>query len=213
MNLDYEKLEAIGTKVIENEKFHELLLTISNKDFLDYTLPFAPIALAALTIILGYRSFNTRLKELKGEQIILKDIDKLYESANAFFTYVDAARLFFSLVDKRAKRTIKGKAHNDEFESNYKHAENDFFPKISKIKEAIFILKTLKNNELALNLEMLNKFIIENRRNQKLILDNDNNLEELKEISNNYKNLRKEIDTKVEACTLGFIEAKKAMSE
>lgn len=213
MDLDYDKLEVIGTKIIENEKFHELLHTITNKGVLDYILPLAPIALAALTVFLGYKSLHTKIKELKNEQITLKDIEKLYESANAFFTYIDAAGLFFSLVDKRAKRTIKGKTHTGEFESNYKHAENDFFPKISKIKEAIFILKTLENNELALELEILNKFIIENRRNQKLILDNENNIEELKEISNNYKNLRKEINSKVESCTLGFIEAKKAMSK
>lgn len=161
---------------------------------------------------MGYRSFNTRIKELKGEQIILKDIDKLYESATAFFTYVDAAALFFSLVDKRAKRTISEKAHQGDFKNDYEHAENDFFPKISKIHEAIFLLKTLENNELALKLELLNKFVIENRRSQKLTLDKQDNIEELKLISENYKSLKKEINTKVEDCTTGFIEAKKAMS-
>lgn len=36
MSLDYEKLEKIGTVIIENDKFHELILSISNKGFFDY---------------------------------------------------------------------------------------------------------------------------------------------------------------------------------
>ena len=212
MSIDYDKLNDIAISVIENDKFHKLISSIVDKGFWDYAIPLVSIIVAGISIFLAHKTFNAKLSEVKGEQIMLKDIDKIYEAAHALFLYSDSAGLFFSMMNIKSKRIKTSTPDDEAFPVQFKKADENYFNNISKIHEAIFIFKTLGNIGIANKLEELHKYVISNRKRQMEIIRNYNgsNSSPLDEITVNYESLINDFSSKRDSCLSEISSFKKS---
>ena len=191
------------THLLASDEFIKTLELITQKDMIDIIASLAPIIISIIAIVFTYQSFKSKLKEVHYEYVIAKNIDRLHEASDLFFEYLDSQKLFFSMAEKVCIREIEGRSIEGEFHDKYKITQERSFQSFSGLFKAAFIYETLNQDDLSERLKELHEYIVEEKRQTLLGIEN----KKYDSVRSDIEKVKFEINIRGVCCTNAIKEA------
>lgn len=142
------------------EDIKNIIDLVKEKNWLDYMVLYAPSAVALGSIILTGYIFKNQNKKNINESLIRDDIARLYQAADHFFEFSDAAGLFLSIKKYHYHRIASNKPIDDEFKQRLEVNSKALADSFAKLHQATFMLSSLGFKELADKLEAHSKQVV-----------------------------------------------------
>ncbi|TCV59537.1 hypothetical protein EDB74_111162 [Vibrio crassostreae] len=142
------------------EDIKNIIDLVKEKNWLDYMVLYAPSAVALGSIILTGYIFKNQNKKNINESLIRDDISRLYQAADHFFEFSDAAGLFLSIKKYHYHRIANNKPIDDEFKQRLEMNSKALADSFAKLHKATFMLSSLGFKELADKLETHSKQVV-----------------------------------------------------
>lgn len=126
---------------------------VKEKNWLDYMVLYAPSAVALGSIILTGYIFKNQNKKNINESLIRDDIARLYQAADHFFEFSDAAGSFISYKKYHYQRIACGHDIDEGFLEGLKLKSKRLADSFTNLHQATFMLSSLGFKDLADRLE------------------------------------------------------------
>lgn len=149
-NVNYEKIEQIVKLAVDT--------SVS-----DYLIQALPSIVAIVSLLLSGYIYKQQSKKNIAESIVRDDIARLYEAADNFFEFSDAASAFFSYKKYEYKRLIKDQEIDKEFLAHIRAKNEKLQDSFSNVHRAAFMLSSLGNDDLAEKLVLHHDEIVDLR--------------------------------------------------
>jgi hypothetical protein len=179
------------------DQISNLIDLASNKDIYDWVTLLLPNFITITTIITSYYYFTKQAKQITLERIIEKEVDRLYEAADLFFSYSNAVGLYFSMSEKEFHRIATDKEMEESFTEKLKESSGNVYNSFANMHKAEFIMNSLGETTIAVKLKKYRESTIEYRESIFKILESyrkDKSLQLINEFLANYDNKTKAIE-------------------
>jgi hypothetical protein len=205
-------------KISYSGDIQELINTITplfERTWIDYAIQILPSVTTIIIIVVTYQSIARRIRNLKNEKVVEKDIEKLYEASHYLYEYLDMTGLFFSMLNKQAIRVRENRdIEGEHFKGKVQFGSDGLFEAFSKLKKSILIFKTLEADRLVEHIEKIHRFVLKNRKEQLLLIEDynkNNDFDTISKIVNNYNQLKLTIEIMSQNCIREIISVKKEL--
>ncbi|TMX64589.1 hypothetical protein [Vibrio rotiferianus] len=145
---------------LTTEEIKSIIELVKEKNWLDYLVLYAPSAVALASLALTGYMFKNQNKKNIDEALVRDDIARLYQAADHFFEFSDAAGLFLSIKKYHYHRIANDKLIDDEFEERLKINSKALAESFSKLHQSTFMLSSLGFKELADKIEKHSRKVV-----------------------------------------------------
>lgn len=135
------------------EEVKSIIELVKDKSWLDYLALCAPSVVALGSIVLTGYMFKNQNKKNINESLVRDDIARLYQAADHFFEFSDAAGSFVSYKKYHYQRISRGSTIDEDFLEGLKLKSKLLANSFTNLHQATFMLSSLGFKELADKLE------------------------------------------------------------
>lgn len=145
---------------LTTEEIKSIIELVKEKTWLDYLVLYAPSTVALASLALTGYMFNNQNKKNINEALVRDDIARLYQAADHFFEFSDAAGLFISIKKYHYHRIANDKPIDEEFEERLKTNSKALAESFSKLHQSTFMLSSLGFKDLADKIEKHSRKVV-----------------------------------------------------
>ncbi|OBT07561.1 MULTISPECIES: hypothetical protein [Vibrio] len=138
---------------LTTEDIKSIIELVKEKSWLDYLVLYAPSVIALSSIALTGYMFKNQNKKNINESLVRDDIARLYQAADHFFEFSDAAGSFISYKKYHYQRIARGYDIDEGFLEGLKLKSKVLADSFTNLHQATFMLSSLGFKELADKLE------------------------------------------------------------
>ncbi|MEW8256323.1 MAG: hypothetical protein AB2747_18340 [Candidatus Thiodiazotropha taylori] len=142
---------------IDAELVREVVEQLTAKTWYDYLPILLSSAAPLMAVAMSFFYFNKQHLQNAKEKIIEKDINRLYEAADLFFSYADSFSLYLSMTQKKGEYMFRDLDVPQTLDEKAHAAADEFSTKISSVFRSYSILRSLGEKDVADKIELYRK--------------------------------------------------------